>query len=664
MKSKDPKSIRSSSDHTRRRLEGPGIRTRSAPRAPATRLRPLAAGLRQLIGGLFLASMLLVVAVETTAQETSSGLLLDGAAAEKPVVRLQTAWSVDRARPGDELALAVIFDIRPGYHVNSDAHQQPQIPGFQPVPTQVNVLETFGALTVQSPRYPPAHSLEVDFSNSPIKVFEGRTIIYLPLRVETGFPGDAVGLTLEVVYQACDVRTCLLPKRETLQRQLPMAAPGDTVSALHPEWFAGFGTAAAESESVAFDLFGWHFTLQLASGWGLVLLLLTAALGGFLLNFTPCVLPLIPIKIISLSEASQEGPRCMALGGSMALGVLGFWLLLGAAIALVSGFTATNQLFQYPFFTITVGLIIAVMAVGMCGLFSVRLPGILYRFNPRQDTLTGSFGLGILTAILSTPCTAPFMGAAAAWAATRHPATTLVTFAAIGFGMAIPYLVLSACPGFIQRLPRTGPVSALIKQVMGLFMLAAAAYFIGSGISALTAGPQNPPGREFWWVVMGFVAAGGFWLIWRTWQITNRKPVRVLFGGLGILMLLGSLFGAVRLTDPGPIDWKYYTPERFQEAREEGRTIVLVFTAEWCLNCKALEQSVFRNPTLLSRLAQRDIVPMKVDITGRNPAGKAKLRQLGHLTIPLLVIYGPDRSEVFRSDFYTAEQILAVLNAL
>jgi len=610
------------------------------------------------------AALGLLAAAAASAAATPEGLLSADPAAERPTVRLKTAWSVDRARPGGEFALAVILDIADGYHINSDAYQQPRLTGFQPVPTRLEVLEASGGLVIRSPQYPQAHPLEVDFSDAPIMVFEGRQAILLPLRLEEGFVGDAVRLRLQVVYQACDVRFCLLPQREILQAVLPVAAAQETVRRVNAELFARLDGGEADTAAVPFDLFGWRFTLQTATGWGLLVLLVTAAFGGLLLNFTPCVLPLIPIKIISLAEASREGPRCLALGGSMALGVLGFWLLLGAAIALISGFTATNQLFQYPVFTLAVGAVIAVMAVGMCGSFSVRLPGVFYRFNPRQDTLTGSFGLGVLTAVLSTPCTAPFMGAAAAWAATRHPATTLVTFAAIGFGMSLPYLVLSACPGFVQRLPRTGPVSTVIKQVMGLFMLAAAAYFLGSGISVLAAAPQSPPGNGFWWAVMGFVAAGGLWLAWRTWQITSRVRLRLLFGGLGLVILLGSAFGAVRLTDPGPVDWVYYSRESFEEAAAEGKTIVLVFTAEWCLNCKALEQGVFRNAELIARLGQRDIVPMKADLTGNNPEGKAKLQELGHLTIPLLVIYGPGPREVFRSDFYTARQVLDVLNAL
>ena len=126
---------------------------------------------------------------------------------------------------------------------------------------------------------------------------------------------------------------------------------------------------------------------------------------------------------------------------------MAFWLALAAAVSTISGFNATNKLFQYPAFTISVGVIICIMAVGMCGLFAVRLPQWIYRVNPSQESVRGSFVFGVMTAVLSTPCTAPFMGAAAAWSATQRPLITLSTFAAIGGGMALPYLGPFCIPG-------------------------------------------------------------------------------------------------------------------------------------------------------------------------------------------------------------------------
>jgi thiol:disulfide interchange protein len=148
----------------------------------------------------------------------------------------------------------------------------------------------------------------------------------------------------------------------------------------------------------------------------LYFLLLIAGVGGLLINFTPCVLPLIPIKIVGLSQAAGNRSRCLALGVMLSLGVVAFWFGLGLAISSISGFNTANQFFQYPAFTIGVGAIICVMAIGMSGLFTIRLPDWIYRINPSQDSIGGSFLFGIMTAVLSTPCTAPFMGAAAAWA--------------------------------------------------------------------------------------------------------------------------------------------------------------------------------------------------------------------------------------------------------
>jgi thiol:disulfide interchange protein DsbD len=495
--------------------------------------------------------------------------------------------------------------------------------------------------------------------------YDGQIVIYLPIKLQDHIAPSSIDLKLSFQYQACTDNYCLFPKKIILGETLAVVETGAPVSKINQEWFAGYDAAASltASASVDFDLFGWTFSIDTASVLGLILLLITAAFGGLLLNFTPCVLPLIPIKIISLSHVAQNRKQCFMLGLTMFLGVLVFWLALGAMIALVSGFSATNQLFQYPAFTIVVGIIIGIMAAGMFGFFSMRLPNFVYMINPEQDTLLGSFGLGILAAILSTPCTAPFMGAAAAWAATQPPSTTLAAFAAIGIGMALPYLVLSASPTLVERMPKTGPASALIKEVMGLFMLAAAAYFIGVGLAAIFSAPPNPPSKLYWWPVMLFSLAAGAWLAYRTLQIASGKKIKAFFTAFGILVIAFSAWGAIRLTDQGPVKWVYYTEKRYEAAINARKVIVMVFSAEWCLNCKALEQGVLTSPKILELFDRGDIVPMKVDITGNNPAGKAKLRKVGNLTIPLLVIFSPSGQQVFKSDFYTVEQILEGVNA-
>ena len=583
------------------------------------------------------------------------------------VVTVRTAWSADSARPGDSIILAVVAEIKEGFHINADARQVKPLENFKPYPTKVAVAAVSDEITIESPRYPPAVAFNAEYAGGDLMSFAGRTIIYLPVKLnETIGPGKK-DIKLVFEYQACSDTYCLFPQKIKFEESLVVAASPTGVSQINQELFAGFHRSSSTPASgiVNFDLFGWTFAIDASSGFGIILLLLTAALGGMLLNFTPCVLPLIPIKIISLAHVAQDRKRCLLLGFSMFLGVLVFWLALGILIALVSDFSAANQLFQYPLFTILVGFLIGTMATGMFGFFNVRLPNFIYMINPEQDTLKGSFGLGILAAVLSTPCTAPFMGAAAAWAATQPPTTTLITFAAIGAGMALPYLVLSANPAWVEKMPKTGPASNLIKQVMGLFMLAAAVYFIGIGVAALFVEPPNPITKLYWWPVMLFSAAAGGWLAYRTIQIAAGKGLKTFFAGLGVMIVALSAWGAVQLTGRGPVDWVYYTPERFSEASGNRKVIVMVFTAEWCLNCKVLEQGVFRDPAIAALLSQKEIVPMKVDITGNNPAGKAKLKEVGALTIPLLVIFSPSGKQLFKSDFYTADQVReAVTKAL
>ncbi len=593
-------------------------------------------------------------------------LCLASKAADEAVA-VKTAWSVNLARPGDSILLAIVADISKGFHINADERQIKSFEDFKPIPTKLSIIEAPDAITIEAPRYPQAVPFKAQYAAGDLMSYEGRIIIYLPIKLEETVQPGSLDLKLRFQYQACTDSYCLFPKRITLTETLPVAKTGSAVSIINPELFAGDITPATApaATGVDFDLFGWTFSIDTATGFGLVLLLVTAALGGMLLNLTPCVLPLIPIKIISLSHVAQNRKQCFMLGLAMFLGVLVFWLALGVMIALVSGFSATNQLFQYPAFTIIVGIIIGIMATGMFGFFSMRLPNFIYMINPELDTLQGSFGLGILAAILSTPCTAPFMGAAAAWAATQPPSTTLATFAAIGIGMALPYLVLSASPALVKKMPKTGPASVLIKEVMGLFMLAAAAYFVGVGLAAIFSSPPNPTSKLYWWPVMLFSFAAGSWLAYRTLRIASGRKIKAFFTVFGILVIAFSAWGAVRLTDQGPIDWVFYTEKRFEAATNERKVIVMVFTAEWCLNCKAIEQGVLNNPKITALFEHDKIVPMKVDITGNNPAGKAKLREVGNLTIPLLVIFSPDGKQIFKNDFYTVAQIQkAVTGAL
>jgi thiol:disulfide interchange protein DsbD len=348
----------------------------------------------------------------------------------------------------------------------------------------------------------------------------------------------------------------------------------------------------------------------------------------------------------------------------MSLGVMGFWLVLGIAIATISGFSQVNQLFQYPLFTLGMGIVICLLAIGMCGLFSVRLPNSVYNVTPKHDTFTGSVLFGVMTAVLSTPCTGPFMGAAAAWSATQTAIVTVAVFAAIGVGMALPYLILSAFPGLARKMPSAGPVSVLVKQFLGLCLLAAGAYFLGVGLNGLFTVPPDEPGLWHWWLVCGILAVAGLWLAVRSLQLGKRKPAAIVWALLGLVMLVGSLVMGQSLTSSGPIDWVMYTPDRMSEAQSQGKAVLVDFTAQWCLNCQVLEHQVLHSDAVVTLIREKNLVPMKVDLTSANPDGSALLQKAGRVTIPLLVIYDTQGKVLFLSDSYTPSQVTDVLNLL
>lgn len=571
-------------------------------------------------------------------------------------VRITTEWSADGVVPGGQILLAVVLDISEPWHLQLN---KPELEWLSK--TEVS-LENLPANVIYGDiQYPQPHPIQVDFGQGlqTLHFYTGRSVVFIKVSVGKGVePGD-YPLELATHWQACDDKTCLQPQVTRQPVVLRVVPPGAPVSPLNSELFKAYAAGSAPAqETLRIPFFGLDFDIDPKN---LFVLLSVAAIGGFLLNLTPCVLPLIPIKVLSLSQAAGNRRRCFLLGLVMSLGVVAFWLGLGVAIASVAGFTSTNQLFQYPWFTITVGVVIAGMALGMLGLFAVGLPQWVYAINPGHDTLHGSFGFGVMTAVLSTPCTAPFMGAAAAWAATRPAPVTLSTFAAIGVGMATPYLLLSAFPGLVDKMPRTGPASELIKQVMGLLMLAAAAYFLGAGIAGMTVDPPDPPSNMYWWAVAASILAAGAWLAWRTLQITRSTARRVIFVGVGALFIAAAALIGIRFTDEGPIDWTYYTPERLAAAQAENKVVVLEFTAQWCLNCKVLEQTVLHSDRVVEQLQRTDVAAIKVDITGNNKLGDAKLRESGRRSIPLLVVYDRQGNEVFKSDAYTADQVVQAI---
>ena len=590
--------------------------------------------------------------------------------------------STQEVAPGGDLPIAITFTIAPKWHIwTTETAVLPEgMVAFDGAIFTALALPEIDGQPANAPgtemhlkfvKWPAVHGATADLGEGEqtYGVYEGTFTVYVPMTIAAGATEGTRTLTLIASFQTCTDRNCMAPAEVELT--IPITIKRGASSGTLPTEFANFdanvfgairgGTAA--SDVIQFDVFGFDFTID-PNGNGFFLLLLVAALGGALLNFTPCVLPVIPLKIMGLAKsAGNHRGRMLYLSAVMSAGIVGFWMALGLTITSISGFSSTNQLFQYPLFTIGVGAIIGVMAIGMTGFFTIPLPQFLQSVEAKHDSVLGSFLFGIMTAVLSTPCTAPLMGAAAAWAVLQPTDTVLMVFASIGIGMAMPYIILSAFPKLVSRMPRAGAASELIKQSMGLLLLAAAAFFLGSGAASWLVEPPDAPAKWYWWCVAAPGGAAGAWIFIRTMQITRAPLRRIGWGILGAIIVAISVTIGVTQSSHGPVRWILYTPARMDAALAAGDVVVMDFTAEWCLNCKALESTVLYSTAVAELLNSEGVTPIKVDITGNNEIGNEALRKAKRATIPLLVIYAPNGTEVFKSDAYTPQQVIDAIAA-
>ena len=640
-----------------------------------------------------LGALPLGVASRATAQLGGfGGVDFNVAAAPEPVTA-EVAFSSDAVAAGGPAAVAVTLTIAPTFHINPDAARSG--PAWFPgqYPTALRVVDPPAGVRAGRVQFPPPHPYTVSYADQPVQVYDGTVVLYLPLLIDAEVPHGPLTLNLALEYQACDATRCLIPTTAALSATTQIVAPGTDPGVADParaERFAGFDPAgwselaradggegpgaadAGDAQPSAESVVG-----SGAEAATLLGTLLTALAAGFLLNFTPCVLPVVPLKVMNLAHHAGSRRRTVLLSLVMAAGVVGFWMAIAAALVGLKQFGAVNQLFQYPAFTLSVGVVIAVLAVSMLGVFTINLPRAVYQLNPTNDSVVGSLGFGVMTAVLATPCAGPLMGGAAFWATQQGTGTTLGVFAALGGGMALPYLGLAMFPGLMKKLPRAGAGSELLKQTMGLLMLAAAAFFVGTGLVGLTADGNSAPSGAYWWVVGALIVAAGLWLLVRgAVKLATTARGRALAGVPSVLLIAAGVWVGVNLShseaaaasdQASPAaqvaaytgGWMYYSPERLAAAQAAGQAVLLDFTADWCLNCKALEKTVLETDAVQQAFSPPGLITMKVDITSaRNVAGNALLKKMGRITIPLLVVLDAEGQEVFKADFYTSSDVV------
>jgi thiol:disulfide interchange protein DsbD len=578
------------------------------------------------------------------------GLLMTAShALAVPTATVDAKLSAATLKPGDQAELSVSVAIPAGYHAQSHT----PLEKFY-IPLTVT-MDPNPAFMPGEASYPPGTVEEYPLLGK-LSVYTGNVTVKVPLTVTGAAASGPLAIAGSVRLQMCDDKACYPPAN--LKFATDATITGGAASAQTPV------TTAATQPVISAAPSG-----DQSSQGGLTFLgaMGIALLAGLLFNVMPCVLPVLPLKAVGFYEASQHNrARSFALGVVFSIGLISVFAAL-ALVVLVFKFISWGDLFTKAWFIwgIIVPLL-TIMGFGLLGGWNFSLPMGVYRFEPRHDTFGGNFFWGALTAVLATPCTAPFLPTLLIWASTQPGAIGVLAMVTVGVGMALPYLILSAMPEVAQRFPRTGPWSDLFKQTMGFLMIAAAVFFAAG---RLIHGP------EFFWAVVFVVAIASLYLIARSIQLTKEaRPVMIAIV-LAMTMLGASLWWTARitgLTASGSAialegGFHAYSDDAFKAARDSGKPVLVKFTANWCGSCQLIEGSVFRDPQIWKVLKDRGFEVMKVDFSDDSDApGKALLLSLNPAGgIPLTAVYGPhSNTPVVLASVYSSGELLQALDSV
>ena len=372
-------------------------------------------------------------------------------------------------------------------------------------------------------------------------------------------------------------------------------------------------------------------------------MLLVAFIGGLILNIMPCVLPVLSLKILSVLR--QGGGHHATVRQEFLATVSGIIfsflvLAMGTILLKMSGHAVGWGIqFQEPCFLIGLIGILTLFACNLLGFFEFRLPYFLSslgRVSPHRESLLGSFLEGSLVTVLATPCTAPFVGTALAFALSRGSPEILSIFMAMGAGLATPFILIALFPSFAIKLPRPGMWMEKVQRALGVLILITALWLV----YVLVAETGLPKALG----VTCLMAA--IFLLLKRGRFAPPAAKRLGWAGVTAAIVasfaIPSVFPSVRLpvyAHKGNL-WQPFDPDRVEEYVKAGKTVFVTVTADWCLTCQANKYFVLNSQAVLSELQAKDVVAMEADWTNHDPKITSYLKSFKQYGIPFYAVYG------------------------
>lgn len=538
--------------------------------------------------------------------------------------------SQDRYPRGGSYPLLFRVNVAPKWYIHETGKG-----GEGLIPTALHVKPLAG-VKITGIRFPSPEKKEFSFSTETINVYSGTFLVRANLQVDRQAPAGDKVLEGSLSYQACSDTSCLPPETIPFSFRVPVAVEGARTTPKNQVLFA-----QAESEAQARTA-----PTGFIPGAGLFLTLLGIFIGGMALNLTPCVYPLIPITVSYFGGRSgQKTGRPVFHGFLYMMGLAFTNATLGAVAALSGGLL--GSVLQSPIVLFIVAAILVGLATSFFGLWEIRVPSGLMQVSARTfGGYFGTFFMGLTLGVVAAPCLGPFiLGLLTFVGQKADPALGILYFFVLSIGLGLPLAVLAVFSSNLERLPLSGGWMVWIRTCFGWILIGMAAYMI----LPLFASPVLKAS------VVGVVLVGaGLHLGWLEKSKASWAGFVFVKRGLGVVLLTAAVifFLAVPKQKQG-IQWTPYQITRVQAAKEQGRPVLLDFSAEWCSPCRALERTVFTDPEVLA--LSREFVTLRVDLTTRHPAQDKILAMYGIRGVPTLIFI--DRKGIEKKSLRVEELI-------
>ena len=581
-------------------------------------------------------------------------------------------------RSGDDALLEITATPSPGWHVYAYAERDDK-PGSKPT---LIAFESTSGLKLGKPTTDAA-VVEEDMSHigfGVLRYHKAAATWTVDIEVPDDAEPDDYTIAGIIGYQACESLangqgSCELPKAARFRGTLTVGdSPG---SVTHDLTFAAanYSDAAKVAAEQPFLRTG-SLSDQLSSGEpdsaaatsasrvSLVAILGAALIGGLILNVMPCVLPVIGLKIMAFAEQGGESRRhIFALNLAYAAGLIGVFMVLAtlaslAQLGLASESFGWGELYTLVWFKVAMIALVFAMALSFLGVWEIPIPGFAGTGTAArlatQEGYSGAVFKGVFTTILATPCSGPFLGPVFGYTLAQPAWVTYLIFLFVGIGMASPYLIIGAFPSLLHKLPRPGAWMETFKQLMGFLLLATVVYLFST------------IGEEYFIATLALVVGIWFacWWIGRTPLIApDHVRYTAWAGGIGVAALVGWISFTMLTPSEHELPWQPYSPAALAQARAEGKTVLVDFTADWCPTCKTNLKFSLNREEVRELVEKNDVVALVADWTDRNPVIKQALAELGSRSIPLLAIYpaDPQRKPIVLPDVVTSGQVVEAL---